>query len=325
MSTQDESSTPTDGWTRSEVSGLAVGFVWALGILTNSIFTAFNDEGVFVVNYLMVVIALLPVILIWLWARSSVQARELYSEIDGLTARLVSLRKHVDALEDSLSPQNESDGLIEKINQIAQAQEKTDTTLAVFMSSRSAAANSSQADAADKSGSPKQATLLPVDMVNPQAPLSHEDFVRAANFPHNTEDRVGFAVLRLALENDKTSPFLRASQDILTLLSQEGVYMDDLVPEKTRPESWRHFGQGKRGKAIAQLGGIRDRIIIERVSGRMREDMVFRDAVHHFLRKFDMVFTEFCEDASDDDLVQFSETRSGRAFMLLGRIAGTFD
>ena len=162
-------------------------------------------------------------------------------------------------------------------------------------------------------------------MVDPQSPLSHEDFVRAANFPHSSEDRVGFTVLRLALENDKTSPFIRAAQDILTLLSQEGIYMDDLDPEKTRAETWRHFGQGKRGKDIASLGGIRDRKILEKVSQRMRDDVVFRDAVHHFLRKFDLVFTEFCEDANDDNLTLFAETRSGRAFMLLGRIAGTFD
>ena len=57
----------------------------------------------------------------------------------------------------------------------------------------------------------------------------------------------------------------------------------------------------------------------------MRDDVVFRDAVHHFLRKFDLVFTEFCVDANDDNLTLFAATRSGRAFMLLGRIAGTFD
>jgi hypothetical protein len=47
--------------------------------------------------------------------------------------------------------------------------------------------------------------------------------------------------------------------------------------------------------------------------------------VHHFLRKFDFAFTEFAETATDEDLILFGETRSARAFMLLGRIAGTFD
>lgn len=324
MSNEEQNLTSSDGWTRAEVSGLAASLVWAIGILAYAIYIGFSNETGFQIDLLMVVIGLIPPALIWLWARGGLRARELEDEIDALTARMVSLRQHIDELEDSLSPQSDSAGLMDKINQIAEAQEKTDTTLAVFMSSRSAAAHERASDPAPEF-THAQASLLPSKMVDPQAPLSHEDFIRAANFPRNAEDRVGFAVLKLALENDKTSPFVRSAQDILTLLSQEGIYMDDLNPEKTLPESWRHFGAGLRGKDIAPLGGIRDRKILEKVSGRMREDTVFRDAVHHFLRKFDLVFTEFCEDATDDDLTQFSETRSGRAFMLLGRIAGTFD
>ena len=307
---------------------MVVGAFWAFGILAFAFFNLSEDQSWRNLDLVYVVIAFIPILLIWIVTRGAVQKRELEDEIDGLTERLVSLRKHVDTIEDGLNPQNESGQLIEKINRIAQAQEKTDTTLAVFMSSRSPEAIALAAETDKPAPHVKttaQPSLLPLNMVNPQAPLSHEDFIRAANFPRNAEDRVGFAVLRLALANDKTSPFVQASQDILTLLSQDGIYMDDLSPERTRAETWRHFGHGKRGKDIALLGGIRDRELLEKVSSRMRGDVVFRDAVHHFLRKFDLVFTEFCEDASDDDLGQFSETRSGRAFMLLGRIAGTFD
>jgi len=303
---------------------MIAGCVWAIAVLIYAIVSRPDDLAGIAADPLFIVVALLPVSLIWLVVRGSVQRRALEDEIDVLTERLVGLRKRVDGLQDAQSPQAESGQLIAKINELAVAQEKTDSTLAVFLSSRSPQA---MALTGDNSASKPlaQPGLLPPDVINPQAPLSHEDFIRAANFPRNAEDRVGFAVLRLALENDKTSPFIQASQDILTLLSQEGIYMDDLSPDKTRAETWRHFGQGKRGKDIAPLGGIRDRNLIETVSSRMREDFVFRDAVHHFLRKFDLVFTEFCEDATDDDLKQFSETRSGRAFMLLGRIAGTFD
>ncbi len=328
MSTDHAHEIPSNTLTRSETILAIFGVVWAIGILAYAFVTLSDDQSWTTIDLVYVVVALFPISLIWIINRGAVQKRDLEDEIDGLTERLVSLRKHVDTIEDGLDPQTESGQLIEKINKIAQAQEKTDTTLAVFMSSRSPEAIALAAETAKPPVQAKpsaQPSLLPLDMINPQAPLSHEDFIRAANFPRNAEDRVGFAVLRLALANDKTSPFVQASQDILTLLSQEGIYMDDMSPEKTRPETWRHFGQGKRGKDIALLGGIRDRELLEKVSSRMREDVVFRDAVHHFLRKFDLVFTEFCEDATDDDLGQFSETRSGRAFMLLGRIAGTFD
>jgi hypothetical protein len=56
----------------------------------------------------------------------------------------------------------------------------------------------------------------------------------------------------------------------------------------------------------------------------MRQDPVFRDAAHHFLRRFDQMVVEFEKTASDQDLTALAETRTARAFMLLGRVAGTF-
>ena len=57
----------------------------------------------------------------------------------------------------------------------------------------------------------------------------------------------------------------------------------------------------------------------------MRQDTVFRDAAHHFLRQFDKTFTEFEKNASDQNVADLAETRTARAFMLLGRVTGTFD
>ena len=52
---------------------------------------------------------------------------------------------------------------------------------------------------------------------------------------------------------------------------------------------------------------------------------IFRDAAHHFLRRFDQTISGFAERATDADLAALSDTRTARAFMLLGRVAGTFD
>jgi hypothetical protein len=101
--------------------------------------------------------------------------------------------------------------------------------------------------------------------------------------------------------------------------------MDDMKPDQARPELWRRFAQGERGRPIAALGGIRDRSGIALTAARMRQDHVFRDAAHHFLRHFDKVFVEFEKHATDTEVVALSETRTARAFMLLGRVAGTFD
>ncbi len=34
--------------------------------------------------------------------------------------------------------------------------------------------------------------------------------------------------------------------------------MDDLRPDRAKPEVWRKFAKGERGRTIAGLGGVRD-------------------------------------------------------------------
>jgi type II secretory pathway pseudopilin PulG len=179
------------------------------------------------------------------------------------------------------------------------------------------------APAAAGEDQPGLALGTPAEDLTP--PISVADFIAALNFPDSAEDKDGFRALRLALENRTTSKLIRASQDVLTLLSQDGIYMDDLTPDSARPDLWRRFAQGERGRSIAALGGIRDRNSLALTAGRMREDPVFRDAVHHFLRQFDRTFQAFEPNAGDADLVDLAETRTARAFMLCGRVSGTFD
>jgi hypothetical protein len=57
----------------------------------------------------------------------------------------------------------------------------------------------------------------------------------------------------------------------------------------------------------------------------MREDTIFRDAAHHFLRLFDRMLAEFEPEATDEEIAILAETRTARAFMLLGRVTGIFD
>jgi hypothetical protein len=219
-----------------------------------------------------------------------------------------------------------------KLEEIAAAQRKTEHALATFSTRRDAALTVASADR-------KAALMVPVQSPSDEqpalalgtpaeelrAPLSVGDFVRALHFPESPEDKAGFRALRMALEDRKTSRLIRAAQDVLTLLSQEGIYMDDLKPERCRPEIWRRFAAGERGRGIAGLGGVRDRSSLALTASRMREDPIFRDAAHHFLRSFDKTFAEFEANATDAELADLAETRTARAFMLLGRVTGTFD
>ncbi|MEL7461911.1 MAG: hypothetical protein AAGJ39_13215 [Pseudomonadota bacterium] len=155
--------------------------------------------------------------------------------------------------------------------------------------------------------------------------LSVDTLIRALHFPETAEDQAGFAALRAALRHHPSSGVVRSAQDVLTLLSQDGIYMDDLLPDRAKPEIWRRFSAGVRGREISALGGIRDRAALALSARRMREEPIFRDAAHHFLRGFDQTLARIEPEATDAELARLSDTRSARAFMLIGRVTGLFD
>ena len=71
--------------------------------------------------------------------------------------------------------------------------------------------------------------------------------VRALDFPRDAEDREGFRALRAALRHPGLAQMLQAAEDVLNLLSQEGVYVDELPMDPVDPAAWRRFIAGTRG------------------------------------------------------------------------------
>lgn len=157
------------------------------------------------------------------------------------------------------------------------------------------------------------------------APIAMADLIAALQFPNDADDHEGIRAMRFALQDRETAKLIRSTQDVLTLLSQEGVFMDNLPPDLCHPDLWRRFAAGERGAAVAAVGGIRDRASLALAAVRMREDMIFRDAAHHFLRTFDRFLQKIEPSASDAELIALADSRTARAFMVLGRVAGVFD
>ncbi len=157
------------------------------------------------------------------------------------------------------------------------------------------------------------------------APPSWDELLRALNFPTDEKDQDGFRALRIAMRHHNTSLCIRAAEDIMNLLSQDGIYMDDFTPTVAPAEIWRKFSAGERGPSVAAIGGIDDEEVSEKIRERMRSDAIFRDAALHFQRQFDSVLKLFCEKGTDAYLERLGNTRTGRTFMLLGRVGGSFD
>lgn len=271
-------------------------------------------------------IVFMPVAILWLAVIVIRTSQKMRQESQKLHVAIEALRKaYIDQSKMNGAPATEA-SVTRKLDSIAESQRKTETAIAMFTSTRLAEAqnaaipNTAQPQAEHQ---PVLALGAPVEELAP--PLAKPDFIRALNFPENANDEEGFNALRRALKDRSVAQLVQASQDILTLLSQDGIYMDDLRPDMARPEIWRRFAKGERGRTIAALGGIRDRSSLALTNVRMKKDPVFRDAAHHFLRLFDRGFSKFEESATETEISALSETRTARAFMLLGRVAGTFD
>lgn len=291
----------TEGRSAGEVIALVLSIGWMILVGTFFYFlppTSTVADRFDSLRFILILIAIfMPVAMIWVATAASQSARIMKEESGRLQAAIDGMRKTY--IENRAGPVGGMQSTVEKKLKITSVQATT---------------------------SDDQPTLaLGTSAEDISQPLPNPDLIRALNFPDNEQDTRGFNALRLALKDRNTRQLVQAAQDILTLMSQDGIYMDDLRPDCARAEIWRRFAHGERGRAMASLGGIRDRSSLALTSGRMREDTIYRDAAHHFLRRFDQTLITFEPNATDEEISALSETRTARAFMLLGRVTGAFD
>jgi hypothetical protein len=312
------------GLSPAETIALVLTVIW-LVVVTVSFFVMGRggQGGIDPLRTVMLLFAIfMPVALFWVAALAMNSARVMREESARLQTAIDAMRQTYVA-QTQTAHMRPSPSVERKLDQImaAQSRQGAESAFATFASIREEKARAAPPPPPAREEQPSFAL---VDTPEPSAEVSIEDFISALNFPETAEDRQGFRALRRAMQDRRAAELITASQDILTLLSQEGIYMDDLTPDRARPEIWRRFAEGQRGKPIATLGGIRDRSCLALTAARMRNDPIFRDAAHHFLRKFDKVFSEFEKSATDAEIAALAETRTARAFMLLGRVTGIF-
>ncbi|MEO0753001.1 MAG: hypothetical protein AAFY25_14495 [Pseudomonadota bacterium] len=283
------------------------------------------DEGG-TISFMMIMLTIfLPVAMIWVAATAARASKVMREESQRLQVAIDAIR-HAYVAQNQGRHAVAEPSVTKKLDEIASAQRKTELALSNF-SARTMSESAPPPTTPEPEPEPDDQVALPLGTPaeDLRPPLDTADFIRALNFPETAEDKDGFAALRRALKDRQTAQLIQASQDILTLMSHDGIYMDDLRPDLARPEVWRRFAAGERGRSVAVLGGIRDRSSLALTMARMKRDPIFRDTAHHFLRLFDKMISDFADKATDTQLTEFSNTRTSRAFMLLGRVTGTFD
>lgn len=319
---------PANG--RADTIAIGLTVLWILAVILFFWLTPAVSNGPTGPTLVMSILAtVLPLALIWIATTMAKTTRALRDEAARLQASINVMRaEYANREAPAASPIKPA--MERKLDEIAASQIATQSAIATFASTRASQLPSAGSQPArmqpglpEGDSQPALALGTPAEALAP--PLSVDDFIGALNFPLDENDTEGFDQMRRALADRESAKLVRAAQDVLTLLSQDGIYMDDLSPDRARAELWRKFAAGERGRAIAGLGGVHDRTALALAAGRMRSDPVFRDTVHHFLRQFDRTFVEFAEAATDADITRLADTRTCRAFMILGRVTGTFD
>lgn len=312
--------------TGSEMIAAVLSLVWLGGAALFFILLKPGYDDSTVLQFVMTMLAIfMPVAMIWVATMAARSSRVMREEGQRLTASVEALRQSYVAQAQGDMRSSVEPSIAKKLDEIAAAQRKTESAITMFSTSRETQAARVQAATPEVVEDDQGLLALGTPIEDLAPPLENDDFIKALHFPETADDQEGFNALRRALKNRRSAALVQAAQDVLTLLSQDGIYMDDLRPDLARPEIWRLFAQGTRGRAVAALGGVRDRSSLALTAGRMKQDPIFRDATHHFLRRFDKSFVEFEKEATDAEIAALSETRTARAFMLLGRVAGMFD
>lgn len=298
------------------LAGYGAGYFGLLGDLAEPRDAAFLE----VVFFLLVLV--LPLSLVWLGSALIRRSFQIQDE-----AR--RLERHVHELQSGGGKTGVSQPRI-KDNRVETLQSKVTELTAKLKQMETSLTSVSQMQAAIQAQTPVQVikpevqTNLPFETLETNKSLDWPDLIRALDFPRDEKDAEGFRALRLAKKNEEAGQLLRAAEDILNLLAQEGIYMDDMKPNVSSAREWRMFAEGVRGEDVAAVGGIDAPEAMERITARNSNDQIFRDSSLYFIRRFDIMLRSFTNGAQDAEIQLLADTRTGRAFMLLGKSAGMF-
>jgi hypothetical protein len=348
------------GWPRHRRLAVALGAVWVVvvvGYAIGFLAVAAGGQGrgtLFLDALFFLVVLTVPLLLLWLaaWLHEVLaEQRELTVALAGavtplldeLAATQAALARHVPTTAEDLRraveglqppvaapPPDPSPRLDRLLATQSRVEGAVNRLLAIAeQPPRRARAEPAPpaAQPPEQPAAPAPAAEAPTSAAEPAADARPDwaQLVRALDFPKTAEDREGFRALKAALRHPGLAQMLQAAEDVLNLLSQEGIFVDSLEMAPVDPVAWRQFMAGVRGAEVAGLGGIHDEKALEVARRLMGSDSIFRDTALFFQRRFDRVLGEFAKGASDAELADLAGTRSGRAFMLLVRLSGSLD
>ena len=313
---------------RSALEGRETGFALVLTVIWVILLAAYGagyfglfgdvaeprDAALLEVLFFLIVL-ILPIALVWMMTAMMKRSFQIQDEARRLERQVRDLQGGARPQGSVSQPRikdNRIEGLQEKVGEMGAHIKKLEAAIQAIRSTPAGGGNQGSF------------TFDGKEEAEPEAALDWSDLIRALDFPRDEKDSEGFRALRHAKKDENAGQLLRAAEDMLNLLSQEGIYMDDFRPVICPARTWRVFAQGARGAEVSDVGGINDPEALERVEARNKKDQIFRDSSLYFLRRFDIMLRSLENSASDGQIQALADTRTGRAFMLLARSAGMF-
>jgi len=149
--------------------------------------------------------------------------------------------------------------------------------------------------------------------------LDWEKFVKAANFPENERDTATLDALYDVLTDPEAAALLQSSEDTLATLADIDLYMEDFIPEMSSVSAWRGHLDGIASNVIP----IQSPVEQSRISAKIAADDKFRKLSERFVERYHVVAKRLFAEGADGKLaVELSDTRTGRAYLLVADALG---
>lgn len=254
-----------------------------------------------------------PILLIWLAAahfRSSRNARDhiwaLYSELNSLRESLYpeAQREEDGFQEEPLDTHAEHELPVETEHEVETYEPEPTFASDTEYEEQSEAASSSQMETDSTAR-----MSLPLDTL-----------IRALSFADHEDDTEGFEAIDRAMDNDTTARLLEASQDVLHRLSTLNIFVDNLTLDIAQHEVWRFHAANASKSEIATLGAIKETDALEGVANLLEQDEQFRESAQNLIDQVNDQMMGIIGDADADQVAAFANSRTIRAFILLGNI-----
>ncbi len=150
--------------------------------------------------------------------------------------------------------------------------------------------------------------------------IDWQKFARAANFPESEDDVETLDALYDVLTDPEAASLLQCAEDTLASMADIDLYMEDFIPRLVPVTTWKDHLDGSGG---SRIDGINAPVEQSRIRAKLNSDRGFEHLCAKFMDRYeDMGRRLLAETDNEKLIVDLSNTRTGRAYLMIAEAAG---